>query len=63
MSSPFIIPLAGLAMVVLIIAIVTMARIRDKELEIHHHLRREEMEHQVRMRELETELKRHQTGS
>jgi energy-converting hydrogenase Eha subunit H len=63
MSSPLIIPLAGFAMVVLIVAIVALSKVRDKELEIHHQLHREEMEHQVKMRELELQLQRQRTGS
>lgn len=63
MSSPFIVPLAIFAMVVLIVAIVSTAKVRDKEIEIQRDLRREEMEHQVKMQALEAELQRHRTGS
>jgi ADP-ribosylglycohydrolase len=56
MSSPFIIPLAGLAMAVIIVAIVHLMKIRDLEIEAHQRLRLEEMEHQRKMRELEMEL-------
>jgi hypothetical protein len=58
MYSPFIIPLAVFAMVVLIVAISCMAKIRDKELEVHHRLQSDQMEHQRKMKELELELER-----
>jgi hypothetical protein len=58
MFSPFIIPLAVFAMVVLIVGIVHFARLRDKEMEIHANLHREQMEHQRKMKELEAELER-----
>ncbi len=57
-ESPFIIPLAVFAMVVLIVAIAQMVRIRDKELEVQQKLHLEGMEHQRRMKELEIELAR-----
>lgn len=63
MDSPFIIPLAAFAMVVLIVAIVHLVRIRDKEMEIHQKLYQEQMEHQRRMKELEVELARVRQGS
>jgi hypothetical protein len=58
MDSPFIIPLAVFAMVALIVAITCMAKVRDKELEIHSRLQSEQMEHQRKMKELEMELER-----
>jgi hypothetical protein len=58
MSSPFIIPLAFFAMVVLIVAIVTMVKIRDKEIEVQHRLHLEELEHRRKMQELEREAER-----
>jgi hypothetical protein len=61
--SPFIIPLAVFAMVVLIVAISHTARIRDKELEAHHKLYAVEMEHQRKMKELELELARIKQGN
>jgi hypothetical protein len=61
--SPFLIPLAVFVMVVLTVAISHTVRIRDKELEIHHKLYLEEMEHQRKMRELESELARIKQGS
>jgi hypothetical protein len=62
MDSPFIIPLAVFAMVVLIVAIVSLARLRETEMEVHQRLYMEEMEHQRKMRELELELERVKQG-
>ena len=56
MDSPLIIPLAGFAVVVVIVAITHLAKIRDMEMEAHQRLRIEEMEHQRKIRELELEL-------
>lgn len=58
MSSPFIIPLAVFAMVVLIVAIGNLTKIRDKELEVHQKLHAEQLEHQRKMKEIELELER-----
>jgi hypothetical protein len=62
MDSPFIIPLAGFAMAVIIVAIIQLMKIRDVEMETHQRLRLEEMEHQRKMRELELELKQLKQG-
>jgi hypothetical protein len=56
--SPFMVPLAVFAMVVLIVAIAQLASIRNLEVDVHQKLHRAEMEHQQKMRELETELQR-----
>ena len=50
-------------MVVLIVAITQTARIRDREIEVHQKLHLEEMEHQRKMRELESELQRIRQGT
>jgi hypothetical protein len=60
--SPFVIPLAVFAMVVLIVAITQIVKIRDKEMEVHQKLHLDEMEHQRKMRELELELERIKQG-
>lgn len=62
MDSPFIIPLAIFLMVVLIVAITSLMKIRDRELDVHQRLHMEELEHQRRMRELEIELERVKRG-
>jgi hypothetical protein len=68
--SPFVVPLAVFAMVVLIvaithlakIAITHLAKIRDLEIDVHEKLHLAEMEHQRKMRELESELERIKQG-
>jgi hypothetical protein len=50
--------LAPFVMVVLIIAIVSMRKTRDKELQAHQELRLREMEHERRMKEMEIEKAR-----
>ena len=62
MDSPFIIPLAGCAMAVIIVAITQLVKIRDIEMEGHQRLRLEEMEQQRKMRELELELEQVKQG-
>jgi hypothetical protein len=62
MDSPFIIPLAVFAMVVLIVAIVKLAKTRDREIEVQQKLHLEQMEHQRKMQELERELERVKKG-
>ncbi len=61
--SPFFIPLAVFAMVVLIVAITQVANLRGKEMEVHQKLHLEEMEHLRKMRELELELERIKQGT
>ena len=58
MDSPVIIPLAVFAMVALIVAIVKMSKVRDRELEVQQRLHLEQLEHQRKMTELEIELER-----
>jgi hypothetical protein len=62
MDSPFIIPLAGMAMAAIIVAIVQLVKIRDLEMEADQRLCLEEMEHQRKMRELELELEQAKQG-
>jgi len=61
--SPFIIPLAVFAMVVVIVAIAQFTALREKEMEFHQKLHFEEMEHQRKMRELELTLERMKQGT
>jgi hypothetical protein len=56
MHSPLIIPLAVFATVVIIVAIAKLAKIRDKEMEVHQQLHLEQLEHHRRMQELQREL-------
>jgi hypothetical protein len=55
---PFLIPLAGMLMVVGIVGIVFWYKAREKELQYHQEMRVKEMEHQRRMKELEVELEK-----
>jgi len=63
MDSPFVIVLAGFALVAIIVAIVELVKIREREMEVHQRLRLQEMEHQQKMRELDQELERVKQGS
>jgi hypothetical protein len=58
METGAFVPLAFFALVVLIVAITTLAKIRDKEMEVHQTLHFEEMEHRRKMAALEAELER-----
>ena len=52
---PLMIPLGAFVMVVLIVAIGSFRKMREKELEAHRELRSREMEHERKMKELEIE--------
>jgi len=60
--NPLWIPIAGVvfgtAMIVAIVAIVHWFKARDKELQYHQDLRIREMEHQIKMKQLEIELEK-----
>ena len=53
--SPFAVPLVAFAMVVLIVAITSLTKMREKELLAHQQLRTQEMEHERKMKELDLE--------
>src|SRR2546421_241538 len=53
-----IVPLASFVMVVLIVAIASMRKMREKELEAHRELRMREMEHEQKMKQMEIERSR-----
>ncbi|MGA3327924.1 MAG: hypothetical protein ABSF45_25980 [Terriglobia bacterium] len=53
-----LIPIAGMLMVLGIVAIVFWFKARDKELQYHQDLRIREMEHQRKMKELEVDLEK-----
>ncbi len=61
--SPFLFPLGVFAMIVLIVATAEVAKIRNREVEVHQKLHGQEMEHQRRMRELELQLERIKQGT
>ncbi len=56
------IPILVFAVVVLILAIVHVAKIHDKEREVYWKLHSEELEHQRKMQELEKQLERVKQG-
>jgi hypothetical protein len=53
-----IIPIAGMLMVLGIVAIVSWSKARARELQFHQELRIREMEHLQKMKELEVELEK-----
>jgi len=48
-------PIAGVGMVIAIVAIISFRKMRDRELQAHQELRMREMEHERRLKELEIE--------
>ncbi len=62
MDSPFIIPLAAFALAVVIVAIVSAAKVYERETEVHRQLHEEELEHLRKTKELEAELERVRKG-
>ena len=60
--NPLLIPIvaivSGTAMIVAIVGIVHWYKGRDKELQYHQDLRIREMEHQVKMKQLEIDLEK-----
>jgi hypothetical protein len=56
--APFMVPIAGMVMVVFIVGIVFWYKAREKELQYHQDMRIREMEHQRKMKELELELEK-----
>lgn len=58
LHNPFIVPLGSFVMVVLIVAIISMRKMREKELEAHRELRMREMEHERKIKEMEIEKAR-----
>lgn len=58
LHNPFIVPLGSFVMVIFIVAILSMRRMREKELQAHQELRMREMEHERKMKEMEIEKAR-----
>ena len=58
METGVMVPVAFFALVVLIVAITTLTKLHDREMEVHQSLHLEEVEHNRRMKELEAELER-----
>jgi len=55
LQNPFLISLGAFLMVVLIVAIVSLGKMRERELQAHHDLRMREMEHERKLKEMEVE--------
>ena len=53
-----LIPIAGMVMVLGIIAIIFWYKAREKELQVHQDMRIREMEHHRKMKELELEVEK-----
>jgi hypothetical protein len=53
--SPIAIPLGAFVMTVLLVAIGSMRKMRERELEAHQLLRTQEMEHERKLKEMEVE--------
>jgi uncharacterized membrane protein len=58
--NPLLIPIAAFVMVVVVVAIVSFGKMREKELEAHREMRTREMEHERKMKELEVEKARYE---
>ena len=56
MDAGVFVPLSVLALAALIVAVTSMAKLRDKEVKVHARLYTEELEHQRKMKELGLEL-------
>jgi hypothetical protein len=54
----FLIPIAGMLMVLGIVGIVFWYKARERELQAHQDMRTREMEHQRKMKELELEIEK-----
>jgi preprotein translocase subunit SecY len=56
--SVFLIPIAGMLMVLGIVGIVFWFKSRERELQVHQEMRTREMDHQRKMKELELEIEK-----
>ncbi|MBZ5564391.1 MAG: hypothetical protein LAP13_18470 [Acidobacteriia bacterium] len=59
--NPLMIPIAAFLMTVIIVAIVMWQKAREKQLEYHQEMRLREMEHQLKMKELEVDMEKLKT--
>jgi len=62
MDEGILIPLACFAAVILVVALVTFAKIRDREIDVLSTLSRAEAEHRTRVAELDRQLERLKQG-
>ena len=58
LNNPFIIPLGAFVMVVIIVAIGSFKKMRERELQAHLELRQREMEHERQLKQMEIEKAR-----
>jgi hypothetical protein len=63
MFPEFLIPISGMAGIILIVAIISILKTHERESEVRYKLHAAEMEHQKRMKELELELEKTRLGS
>ena len=63
MDNGALIPMGAFAGIALIVAIISLAKMRDKEAEVQQSLHLEELDHQHKMKELEAELERVKQGT
>ncbi len=54
-NNPFIVPISAFVMVIVIVAISSFRKMREKELLAHQELRMKEMEHERKLKEMEIE--------
>lgn len=55
LHNPLVVPLGAFLMVVIIVAISSLTKMREKELAAHQLLRQQEMEHERKMKEMDIE--------
>jgi choline-glycine betaine transporter len=55
LQNPFIIPLGAFVMVIIIVAIGSFKKMRERELQAHLDLRQKEMEHERQLKQMEIE--------
>jgi len=55
LTNPIFIPLGAFLMVIFIVAIVSMRKMRERELQAHQDLRIREMEHERKLKEMDIE--------
>ena len=55
LNNPFIVPLGAFVKVIFIVAIVSLRKMRERELQAHQELRIREMEHERKLKEMDIE--------
>ena len=62
LNNPIIVPLGAIVTVILIVCIVSIKKMRERELQAHHELRMREMEHARKQKEMEIEKAKLELG-